>query len=115
MQIPPGAPILKKKRLVPEQHPCSLWDTLTPVQRRKRKPQVFDAKLFVAPYVVVKVQSSREIPNIWPERDEQKRLEEIALLARWNRKHQSTGGSRSAGRPGAACKRKSGKSRRASR
>lgn len=115
MQLPPGAPILKKKKVVPEVHPCSVW-TLTPAQSRRRKPQLVDAKLFVSPYVVMK--QKMRIAPIGPfglEKDVQKRLEEAALLARWRRKHQPiSGGSRSAGRPRAAYKNKKGKSRMAS-
>jgi hypothetical protein len=79
----------------------------------KEKAVVFE-KYFVMPYV--KVNGPVESPSEWPPEKEQKRLEEAALLARWRRKHQpSTVGSRSADRPEAACKRSSGKSRRASR
>ncbi len=72
-------------------------------------------KHFVVPYVLMKDRID-ESGYKAEQAQAQKRLEEAALFARWRRKHQpTTGGSRSAGRPGAACKRSSGKSRRASR
>jgi hypothetical protein len=80
---------MKKKRVECEQHPLSLWDTLTPAERRKRKPELVDARFFVFPHVVV--EGPRESPSEWPAEQEQKRLEEIVLLARWRRKHQSMG------------------------
>ena len=82
---------------------------------RASKAPVFMAKHFVLPYVVAK--ERLDASGFDREQVEaQRRLEEAVLLARWRRKHQpSTGGSRSAGRPGAACKHSSGKSRRASR
>lgn len=79
----------KKKQVECEQHPTSLWDTLTPAQRRKMKPRMVDARFVRLPYVVLKW--PKETASEWPVEQEQKRLEEAALLARWNRKHRSVG------------------------
>jgi hypothetical protein len=81
----------------------------------KKKAEVVFVKHFVVPYVEARHRID-DSDFAREQMEAQKRLEEAALLARWRRKHQSiSGGSRSAGRPGAACKRSSGKSRRASR
>jgi hypothetical protein len=81
----------------------------------KKKSDVIFVKYFVMPYVV----GREPIDTSGFDREQaeaQKKLEEGAVIARWRRKHQPvTGGSRSADLPGAACKRKTGKSRRASR
>lgn len=103
-----------------EVHPTSKWEIMTPAQRKKHKPKIVDVKFIGVPFVKVNYEErTMTYPPIGPfglEKDAQARLEEIALLARWRRKHQPvTEGSRSAGRPGAACRRSSGKLRRASR
>lgn len=105
MQIPPGVPSLKKKKLEVK---WFRWPS-------GKKPVLVEVRHFVLPFVLMKDRMDESGYNA-EQAKAQKRLEEAALLARWRRKHQpTTEGSRSAGRPGAACKRSSGKSRRASR
>jgi hypothetical protein len=100
--------------------PPANCEVMTLAQRKKFKPKLVDVKFFVLPWVKInyeeRTMTRGPIGPFGLEKDAQARLEEMALLARWRRKHQPvTGGSRSAGRPGAACKRSSGRSRRASR
>ena len=105
VQIPPGVPSLKKKKLEVK---WFRWPS-------GKKPVLVEVRHFVLPFVLMKDRMDESGYNA-EQTKAQKRLEEAALLARWRRKHQpTTEGSRSAGRPGAACKRSSGKSRRASR